>query len=774
MGGEEGKGVEGNKELTPNNFHRITMLNINIMKKNDLASDMRSIYSLLCNGQLHSAITHLGLFMEQNDNCGMTDEYQTLSDDFRRMYEYWLSDMKDPSLEAMIEQFSRRTANFCSEYISRLLNLEDSCYLLMERNKANRKGDSWNWQDIRQKLEAFVSDEALASFSFDGETDKEKYYRIVDAHADYSRRLFTHIVTDGAMNPKCFEEVIETLTTPTVDSADQQIIVSALTIAGLRAFDITKFRIMANVCREASYLEVRQRALVGFVLTMGQGMSLLFPEQKAIVEEVLADKSIYSQLLELQMQLVFCVKASDDSKKVQEEIMPGIVKYSDLQVKNGRIVEVEDNSIDDILGKNDDEQRTENVEKLMHNLKDMQDSGADILFGGFSHMKRFPFFDDMANWFLPFSVHNKAVRDAIGSSDFDMPYDMIFQKGGICDNDRYSFVFVFKEVMSRMPENIKELFRNRLGVHEEECEYSPTHYRRNYLQTLYRFFKLFKWRSGLVSPFEKDGFCCISGERHHVPYLFSANELFLDSMWLKEVLPNLQMFLSRNLTDKIEDDLRKMEWPDVPSFEGCMAKIKYLHKLKHTGYDEKMIREALKYKPDSLVAKKLLANILLDSEREDCIEEAKQIFLELVDNDSDNPTLCYKAALTCYLTHDFDKALPLVYKLHYNYPDDDNVNMLFGSLLLLKGDISQAHETLAKVADYAVTYNFFQLSCVVACWLATRSVKKTVEYCKGKNAIIGHLNIFDKGMCQHVIDTLSSHGISIGEFRMMYDAIGLQ
>ena len=115
-----------------------------------------------------------------------------------------------------------------------------------------------------------------------------------------------------------------------------------------------------------------------------------------------------------------------------------------------------------------------------------------------------------------------------------------------------------------------------------------------------------------------------------------------------------------------------------------------------------------------------------------------------------------------------------MYKLHYNYPDDDNVNMLLGSLLLLKGDISQAHETLAKVADYAVTYNFFQLSCVVACWLATRSVKKTVDYCKGKNAIIGHLNIFDKGICQHVIDTLSSHGISIGEFRMMYDAIGLQ
>ena len=127
------------------------------MKKNDLDSEMKTIYNLLNNRQISSAIKRIGLYMEQHDNCGMADEYQLLADDFRRMHDYWLSDMKDPSLEAMVEQFSRRTATFCSEYISRLLNLEDSCYLLMERNRVNRKGDSWNWQDIRQKLEAFVT-----------------------------------------------------------------------------------------------------------------------------------------------------------------------------------------------------------------------------------------------------------------------------------------------------------------------------------------------------------------------------------------------------------------------------------------------------------------------------------------------------------------------------------------------------------------------------------------------------------------------------------------
>ena len=117
------------------------------MKKNDLDSEMKTIYNLLNNRQISSAIKRIGLYMEQHDNCGMADEYQLLADDFRRMHDYWLSDMKDPSLEAMVEQFSRRTATFCSEYISRLLNLEDSCYLLMERNRVNRKGDSWNWQD---------------------------------------------------------------------------------------------------------------------------------------------------------------------------------------------------------------------------------------------------------------------------------------------------------------------------------------------------------------------------------------------------------------------------------------------------------------------------------------------------------------------------------------------------------------------------------------------------------------------------------------------------
>ena len=744
------------------------------MKKNDLDSEMKTIYNLLNNRQINSAIKRIGLYMEQHDNCGMADEYQLLADDFRRMHDYWLSDMKDPSLEAMVEQFSRRTATFCSEYISRLLNLEDSCYLLMERNRVNRKCDSWNWQDIRQKLEAFVSDEALASFSFEGETDNEKYYRIVDAHTDYSQRLFMHIVSDGIMNPNSFEEVMELLTTPTVDSQDQQLIVTAMTIAGLRAFDITKFRIMANVCRKASFLEVRQRALVGFVFTMGQGMSSLFPEQKAIVEEVLADKSIYSQLLELQMQLVYCVKASDDSRKVQDEIMPGIVKNSDLQVKNGMIVEVEDNSIDDILGKNDDEQRAEEVERLMRNLKDLQDSGADILFGGFSHMKRFPFFNDMANWFLPFSTKNKYVREVVGATGIELPYNSFFQKSGFCDNDCYSFVFVFKEVIGRMPENIREMFRNQVSVPDDDSVDTPTHYRRNYLQTMYRFFTLFKWRNGLLSPFENDGLGCLSGDSRHVPYLFSANGLLVDSNWLKDVLPNLLMFLSRNLTDKIENDLEKIVWPDIPSFEGCMAKIMYLHKLKHSGYNEKTLREALSYKPDSMVAKKFLANTLLNSGREECLEEAKQLLLELVENDSDNPTLSYKTALACYLTNDIEKALPFAYKLHYNYPKDDNVNMLLGSLLLLKGDVAQSYETLDNVADFGQAYHFFKLSFIVACWLATGSVKNTISSSKAKNAIVDSQIFSNTGICQHIIGILSGHGISNAEFRMMYDAIVCQ
>lgn len=735
---------------------------------------VKLFYSLFLTGYYgcKGAINDLEANMEEYGDMGMEDTIDAIREDFERLEDYWLRDVKDPCLDKMVNKITVRIANAISEYSSRLLNQEDSCYLLTLKREAGRKGDLWQWSDIRRKLESFISDEALAGLDFDGQ-GRERLYRIIDEHYEYSKRLFNHLATMGLLGGNDADDIIDLLSSPTVDSSDQQLIVSALTLSGSRAFDINKYRIMAHVCRSGANMMVRQRALVGFVLTQGYCMYKIFPEQKEIFDEVMADDDIASQLVELQMQMVFCMKAMGDSEVLENEIMPEMLKNSPVRIKDGKFEEM-DESMDDILGTNDIEKRTEEVERLMGRLHGMQNSGADIFFKGFSHMKRFPFFNDMVNWFLPFSTSHRSMRevvDMLGGDDF---FRMLFSKTSFCDSDRYSFVLALQHVFRQMPAEVFEQLKTSSRCDDmQDVVDTPTLYRRNYLQGLYRFFKLFKWRNGYFSPFvliHQDGevFCNSEENISYIPYyLFASNPLFLESEWLKKNLPRLLLFFCKNELEFFYEDLY-VEWPLIDTFEGNMAMAKYLDKIHHC-YSGKVLpyyKRALELNPQSVVAKKMVAYKSMETEP----EQAKRLLFELLESDADNVKLNYNAAKVCYDLGDYKSGLPLLYKLEYMYPDDLKIKYLFGATLVLNGNFDKACAVFDKVDDYENMGDVCPLCVVAAYWLATRSVAKTIEAVNGKGIVIDNYDLSSEEIKRY-INLLLDNGISHAEYNLMCDCL---
>ena len=81
--------------------------------------------------------------------------------------------------------------------------------------------------------------------------------------------------------------------------------------------------------------------------------------------------------------------------------MPDIMRNSNLTIGRLGIMEKEEDAIESILHQDADEKRMEQMEEKVRKMMDMQKQGSDIYFGGFSQMKRFPFFNDMVNWFTP-------------------------------------------------------------------------------------------------------------------------------------------------------------------------------------------------------------------------------------------------------------------------------------------------------------------------------------------------------------------------------------
>ena len=90
--------------------------------------------------------------------------------------------------------------------------------------------------------------------------------------------LFDYIWTSRLWTDNLSEAFEDILLSPTIDSVDQQLIVSAITVSLLNFFGINKFRLLLHVYQKSVDERVRQRALIGWVLGLNENASRLYTE----------------------------------------------------------------------------------------------------------------------------------------------------------------------------------------------------------------------------------------------------------------------------------------------------------------------------------------------------------------------------------------------------------------------------------------------------------------------------------------------------------------
>ena len=151
---------------------------------------------------------------------------------------------------------------------------------------------------------------------------------------------------------------------------------------------------------------------MGWALTLPAN-SQLYPQLKSVVKSFCEDTLNVSQLIELQMQVYLCMNAENDHAEIQRDIMPNIINHSNLKITRFGIEEKDDDPLEDILHPDAADHAMEAVEQSFQKMLDMQKAGADIYFGGFSQMKRFPFFYRISNWFEPFCVNHPELQSSV-------------------------------------------------------------------------------------------------------------------------------------------------------------------------------------------------------------------------------------------------------------------------------------------------------------------------------------------------------------------------
>lgn len=682
------------------------------------------------------------------------DGLESVERDYRLMLDYFKQGFDDPQRAEVYGKLVRRLYKFTCDLLLSYRIKNSPFYSEASRKSIN---GSFSNDRIKAELENFVADVAMLSLEPEeqrGAKGKEIHRR----HNEFIQALFCYIVVSRQWSEADAAFFEQLLLSPTTDSADSQVIISALTLATMNIMDIYKFGTLVNVYTKSADERIRQKAFVGWVFALSSATNVC-PETKKIVSKALENPNVITELSDFQKQIIFCMNAEKDNDKIQKDIMPEIIKNNNLNITRFGITEKEEDPMADVFDPGAADRSMEKMEESFRKMINMQKAGSDIYFGGFSQMKRFPFFNNTANWFYPFYLEHPGISSVTDSLKDTPLLAAVLSNGPFCDSDKYSFTLALSSVISRLPANMREVLNSPESLGQavsDEDQKNPAYIRRMILQDMYRFFRLFPHRGQLINPFDTSRF------------IFVTHGVFHDTDMLK-AMPELCYFMLKHKNGKALG--RLLEVYDDDKDPKCML----FHGIYELDYNNnpnsarRYLETLVNLDPENRRGLSLLARTCFTMEDYD---SAAGYYGRLYNADTENRTATLNFCIALSKAKRYDEAVNLLYKLSIEEPESMQVTRVLAWTLMGLDKLEQAgkeYERLTKSKD-AETGDW--LNGGYCQWFKGDTAQATMmfrtfvsAYDDGKS----HGSISDEFGKDR--DFLAAHGITDIDMRLMADII---
>lgn len=634
-------------------------------------------------------------------------ELEAVKNDYQLMVDYMERGFTDDKRASLYLSLLQRLYRVAAD-----LEISWRCKNVIVYVDAFRISDHLNTSHdfIRSVLESFVSDVAMLSLLPEAERT-EKAKDLYDRHQVFVNRLFNTLWTSCQWSDDDCAFYAELMLSPMVDVVDQQLLVSAVTLGAMNQFDINKFKALTTVYQQSTDERVRQRALVGWVLSVFEGMDI-FPEQDKIIRKLCENKDTIRELYALQIQFFYSQDTEKDNEKLQRDIMPYLVDGSNITIGRLGIVEKEEDSLENILNQDAEDKRMEQMEEKVRKMMEMQKQGSDIYFGGFRQMKRFPFFNDLANWFTPFYIDHPALRTTIERIGQPNILQTITNQGNFCESDKYSLAFAMESIINQIPGNIKEMMGSEgvfdpMGTTLDKS--NPTYICRAYIQDLYRFFRLYRSSNELINPFidnHKSSFVADT--------FFFVYKSFIGT-GLDEYKMRLALYLYKHKNmDKLVELMSTFHVEDT-NYNILMGYINLYFGKPDVAYQ--IFNMVLQEDTENQWALKGMARAAMDCEDYDTAEHTYSQLLRL---EPDNINYAVKRCVTLLKTERYAEAREELFRLDYQYPDNMNVKRVFAWTMLLDKSLDKASQLYDRIlADAPMAEDYLNSG---YCWWAQGNI----------------------------------------------------
>lgn len=458
------------------------------MKLNDIKIFKNRTARKIREGRLREALADMRAMCDSTtrDICS---DIERIEENYKYMLEYVAAGVEDPARKAVYDSLVTESLT-AIDRLARKANMAENpaLYYSTARTLSTRN------ESIASLAEAYKAELLRLDMDFESIADTGR----TRTAEDLLNSLFDRIWITYPLNAEDAEAIAAfTRCDSAMPRHARGLIISAVTMGMLEFYDRRRLALLIEAY-SGTDPDIDARALTGVAASMYRYRYRPLPHD--IANRMAAMKEIEGWQRHFTSVAIEFMRAADTrriTEKMQNEVIPSLMKIDpDLQAKlqNGdfdaqSLAEGMNPEWEEALADSD-------FGRSLKELSDIQADGGDIMMSSFRHMKQFPFFHRLSNWFLPFYDSHSAVASV---DDFEGSLGNLLRMIPVlCDSDKYSLVLAAATMSAAQ----REAALGAMKMQAEQARQAMTEIEKaskenlmrnainKYVQNLYRFFEI--------------------------------------------------------------------------------------------------------------------------------------------------------------------------------------------------------------------------------------------------------------------------------------------
>ncbi|MCE2615744.1 MAG: tetratricopeptide repeat protein [Phocaeicola sp.] len=619
-----------------------------------------TILDLIAKHRIKEALVQIHTMASESQNWRLLSDIDELQTSYNLMLDYSRKGINDPDFKEVYDKMIRKVYDLwdVARIEKSVLTDPNKYFSRIKRNYD--KINSHEYYNLQLYLENYTEDMATAPGLYPDEAKrKEEIDHIKQQHELAVTELFEKVWTSSHWNDETEATMYSILNSMLISVNDLCVLVSAVTMALLKLFDIKKYMFLIKAYQHKNIM-INQRAIVGlaFVSIVYDWRVILFRQAKSALEELCADEKFINNLYTIQMQLLLTRETEKIDRKMKEEIIPGMMRNTG----RGQHIGFEENDDDENFNPEWEKQMMDSrLADELRAMGELQMAGADVYMSSFAQFKHYRFFKKMSHWFYPFDLQYHELS-ALNEFDDEKEFSLMWMLKSdlFCNSDKYSFCFnligapasIRKMIVSQLNQNINNLSEEEQEQLKEQLggQLNQQQISRQYIHDLYRFFKLWDYRNEYIDIFRTG---C---------QLWHSKDLKDALSDIKEQKAIADYLLQNGYLDEAFTLYSTLSESDKSNSE-------YYQKLGYIQEVNKKLDAAINwYKKSELLHpddKWTLRHLALCYMKTEQYRQAYDYYKQLITIDQNNLKLTMEMGRCLIMMQQFEEALPYFFKVEY-------------------------------------------------------------------------------------------------------------